>query len=288
MRTLTTLLVGFLATFAIASPSRKWVFAPGNRAATNIYEIPAGGSLARVGSRIHVLAANGTVIHVATAGAPTAGQFKFPVSRAAPVDGWVAFAYFLNPGFSVISSFTSTWEVPPLPETDHGQTIYLFNAVQNFSNTILQPVLQYGPSPAGGGPFWAVASFFLDGVNLFHTPLVRKSPGETLNGALTLRSFSSSESVFNYTSQFSNIPGTTLNMSVPAQLNVAAVTLEAYNITAFSDYPAGTTVFSGVNVKFASGETKPDVVWRPVVQADGLESTVDQDGAVDAQITVKY
>ncbi|KAJ7231800.1 hypothetical protein C8J57DRAFT_1580495 [Mycena rebaudengoi] len=38
----------------------------------------------------------------------------------------------------------------------------------------------------------------------------------------------------------------------------------------------------------ASGETKPDVVWRPVVQADGLESTVDQDGAVDAQITVKY
>ncbi|KAJ7289878.1 hypothetical protein C8J57DRAFT_1278584 [Mycena rebaudengoi] len=270
--TLTALLVGFLATFAITSPSRMWVFAPGNRAATNIYEIPAGGSLARVGSQIHVLAANGTVIHVATAGAPTAGQFKFPVSRAAPVDGRVAFAYFLNPRFSVISSFTSTWEVPPLPETDHGQTIYLFNAVQNFSNTILQPVLQYGPSPAGGGHcFWAVASFFLDGVNLFHTPLVRKSPGETLNGALTLRSFISSESVFNYTSQFSNIPGTTLNMSVPAQLNVAAVTLEAYNITALSDYPAGATVFSGANVKFASGETKPDV-------ADGLEST----------ITVKY
>jgi hypothetical protein len=48
----------------------------------------------------------------------------------------------LNPGFSLISSFTATWEVPPLPETDHGQTIFLFNAVQNYSNTILQPVLQ--------------------------------------------------------------------------------------------------------------------------------------------------
>jgi hypothetical protein len=61
-------------------------------------------------------------------------------------------------------------------------------------------------------------------------------------------------------------------MSVPALLNVAAATLEAYNITALSDNPAGATVFSGINVEFASGETKPDVVWRPVADtADGLE-----------------
>ncbi|KAJ6542305.1 hypothetical protein DFH09DRAFT_1089119 [Mycena vulgaris] len=98
-----------------------------------------------------------------------------------------------------------------------------------------------------------------------------------------------SESMFNYTSRFANIPGTTLNMSVPALLNVAAATLEAYNITALSDYPAGATVFSGINVEFASGETKPDAVWRPVGDTvDGLGSTVDRDGAVDAQITVKY
>jgi hypothetical protein len=141
MRALTALLVGLLAPFTIASPSVERVFYPGNRAATNIYEIPPGGSLAHVGSKIHVLAANGTVIHVATAGAPTAGQSKSAVSRDL-MDGWVAFAYFLNPGFSLISSFTATWEVPPLPETDHGQTIFLFNAVQNYSNTILQPVLQ--------------------------------------------------------------------------------------------------------------------------------------------------
>ncbi|KAJ6540583.1 hypothetical protein B0H19DRAFT_1239781 [Mycena capillaripes] len=287
MRALTALLVGLLAPFTIATPSVNRVFAPG-RAVTNIYEIPPDGSLARVDSKIHVLAANGTVIHVTTAGAPTAGQSKSAVSRDL-MDGWVAFAYFLNPGFSIISSFTATWEVPPLPETDHGQTIFLFNAVQNFSNTILQPVLQYGPSVAGGGSFWAVASFFLDGVNTFHTPLVRTSPGATLNGALTLTSFSSSESIFDYTSQFTNIPGTTLNMSVPALLNVAAATLEAYNITALSDYPAGATVFSGINVEFASGETIPDVVWRPVADtADGLGSTVDKDGAVDAQITVEY
>jgi hypothetical protein len=148
MRALTALLVGFLAPFTIASPSVERVIAPGYRSATNIYEIPPGGSLAHVGSKIHVLAANGTVVHVATAGATTAGQSKSAVSRDL-MDGWVAFAYFLNPGFSLISSFTATWEVPPLPETDHGQTIFLFNAVQNYSNTILQPVLQVRGSQSG-------------------------------------------------------------------------------------------------------------------------------------------
>jgi hypothetical protein len=81
MRASTALLVGLLASFTIASPSVEKVFAPGYRSATNIYEIPPGGSLAHVGSKIHVFAANGTVIHVATAGAPAAGQSKSAVPR---------------------------------------------------------------------------------------------------------------------------------------------------------------------------------------------------------------
>ena len=42
------------------------------------------------------------------------------------------------------------------------RTIFLFNGIQN-STSIYQPVLQWGPSAAGGGNFWTVASWYVDG-----------------------------------------------------------------------------------------------------------------------------
>ena len=60
----------------------------------------------------------------------------------------------------------------------HGQTIFLFNGIEpgDFSH-ILQPVLQWGPSAAGGGASWSVASWYVGGGNAFHTNLVRGRRG---------------------------------------------------------------------------------------------------------------
>jgi hypothetical protein len=54
-----------------------------------------------------------------------------------------------------VTRFTTTWTVPAAPSTHSDQTVFLFNGIQN-STMIYQPVLQWGPSGAGGGNFWAV------------------------------------------------------------------------------------------------------------------------------------
>ena len=54
-----------------------------------------------------------------------------------------------------------TWAVPPDPGSYNGQTVFLFPGFEDYNDvkSILQPVLQYGPSAAGGGEYWSVAAW---------------------------------------------------------------------------------------------------------------------------------
>ncbi|KAK6981619.1 hypothetical protein R3P38DRAFT_2578186 [Favolaschia claudopus] len=268
------LLVGLLAPLALAAPTAEMVLTPaGYRPATSVHEIPADAALAHVGSEIHVVSFNGTVLKkVAAATRPT------PVKEAVSAlqTGWVAYASWMNEDSSPISSFTTTWT-----------TIFLFNSIEpEDMSAILQPVLQYGPSAAGGGSFWSVATWYLAPSSTFFTSPVRTFAGATLHGIITLTSFSRSS--FNYNSQFTNIGGTFLSISSTVQLTYATETLEVYGVTAKSDYPAGSTVFSGINLKLANGNT-PSVSWdHQDDTADRLSTIVDTDGATNARITIDY
>jgi hypothetical protein len=54
-----------------------------------------------------------------------------------------------------------TWAVPPDPGSYNGQTVFLFPGFEDYKDvvSILQPVLQYGSSAAGGGEYWSVAAW---------------------------------------------------------------------------------------------------------------------------------
>jgi hypothetical protein len=162
----------------------------------------------------------------------------------------------------------------------------LFNSIEPASgNAILQPVLQYGPSAAGGGGYWAIASWYLVGGQTYHTSPIQVSVGKSLDGIITLTSTSGSS--YNYVTSFSNVAGTTLTATGAAQLVWATETLESYSVTSSSDYPTGSTVFSAINLKTSSGT--PSVTWGPVSDtADGLITTVNTQGATNAKITIKY
>jgi len=43
--------------------------------------------------------------------------------------GWIAYAYWLNTTGKPVTGFQTTWNVPPAPATDNGQTIFLFNGI---------------------------------------------------------------------------------------------------------------------------------------------------------------
>ena len=72
--------------------------------------------------------------------------------------------------------------VPNNPSTNGG-LIYIFNGIEPSSqNWILQPVLQYGSSPAGGGNYWGIASWLVGTGGAWHSPLERVNPGDRLWG----------------------------------------------------------------------------------------------------------
>jgi hypothetical protein len=80
-----------------------------------------------------------------------------PAQIPALGSGWITYAWWQNATGRPITSFVTTWVVPPAPRTQSGQLIYLFNGIQN-STMIYQPVLQWGYNNAFGGNYWCVAS----------------------------------------------------------------------------------------------------------------------------------
>lgn len=245
--------------------------------ASNVHAVPTGGSVNVVGNEIHLLDASNNVVHVAQADYTLRPDWQ---------SGWIAYAWWYN---SVTSSpinwFNATWTVPPVPLTYHGQIVYLFNGMQPASgNAILQPVLQYGVSPAGGGAYWAVANWYLVSGHIYHTSLVNVSVGQALYGIMAPTS--SSGSLFNYVSWFSGI-GDPLYVTNSSQLDWATEALEAYSINAATDYPAGATLFYNINLYRTTGI--PSVSWTATYNtADGLTASVVANGAVNAQVRFSY
>jgi hypothetical protein len=175
--------------------------------------------------------------------------------------------------------------VPPASATDHGQTIFLFNGIQN-STMIYQPVLQWGPSAAGGGSYWAVASWYVDGQGgvAFHSNLVSVNPGDVLVGVM--RQTGQSGSQFSYACEFVGIANTSLPISNVEELTWNIETLEAYGIQQCSDYPnTNFTAFVGIDLQTSAGN--PAITWTPVnsvtdcVQNTHVVSNANTGGEVD-------
>ncbi|KAJ7110684.1 hypothetical protein C8R44DRAFT_800453 [Mycena epipterygia] len=280
-------ILGLLIPNALAVPVATSVLTPGGYRPNNtIHEVPVGGRIAHIGSDIHVLDASGVIIHVAS---PTSGEPAAAVVPRQEETGWVAYAFWLQSDSSdPIASLSTSWTVPPVPTTEHGQTIFLFNSLEPSGgvSAILQPVLQYGPSGAGGGDFWAVASWYVVDGQTFFTSLVPVEVGQPLDGLVSL--LGQNGSTYEYSSQFTNIAGTNLAINTTQQFTFATETLEVYAVTESSDFPAGSTVLSGINLVLESGVV-PDVVWDTSSSVeDGVSATVNVDGATNAEITIAY
>ena len=142
---------------------------------------------------------------------PATGEAAPSAQPGTLPDGWQTYAWWDSGASTPITSFVTTWTVPQAPSTNSGQVVFLFNGIQNTGQDlgILQPVLQWGVSAAGGGNVWSVASWYVtSGGQAFHTTLVPVSTGTVLVGRMTQTG--SAGGLFNYSSAFQGIPNTTL------------------------------------------------------------------------------
>jgi hypothetical protein len=238
------------------NPPDEFVLTPGGyRHKSLVHPVDAGVAVNVTTDVIRLMNVQTTNVIEEIAASPTA-----PGTVPALGSGWITYFYWNNGTGTPVSSFKTMWQVPPPPAVqDPGEVVFLFNGIQNYGANfgILQPVLQWGVSAAGGGAYWSVASWYVtSGGQAFHTNLVRVNQGDTLIGVMTLTG--QSGSAFSYTSQFQGINGTELPVQNIAELMWCNETLEAYGINAAGNYPdTPLTEFTEINIR--TGGVAPEL-----------------------------
>ncbi|KAF9267845.1 hypothetical protein L218DRAFT_649398 [Marasmius fiardii PR-910] len=263
-------------TLAAPAQSEGMIMTPGGlRPKSNVIQIPEGGSINLTATEIHLLDASNKIIHVAPR--KEAGLPLTPRSPEFPVQGWISWAQWIR-GSSPIQEFVTTWTVPPNPPVNDGQIVYLFNGLEPGNRAaILQPVLQWGLTPAGGGPYWTVANWYVTIDTAYASTIQNVTVGQTLQGVIK-RTAENADDTFNYISSFANIPGNATLVNSP-ELTLAYETLEAYQLSSLSDYPNGCTVFSEIRITTDNGVETPS--WTTGDDdADNIHTTVGSNGDV--------
>lgn len=227
----------------------------------------------------------------------TGELFSLPKHTVASSDipglgqGWITYAAWMNNSGHPITSFRTTWVVPPPPTTSNGQTVFLFPGIDpaNYNNAILQPVLQWGVSHIGGGPYWTVSSWYVDNVNggAHYSDLIGVNTGDTLVGTISLTEISNGK--FSYLCQFENISGTAISVQNIDELTWCNETLEAYHITTVADYP-NTNMTTMNNISLVTGASNPTVNWQNFnkITDTGQQTMIANNSATNGQVDIYY
>jgi len=176
--------------------------------------------------------------------------------------GWISWTDWRDTTQNQVSSFAASWRVPPAPDVAGGQLIYLFNGLQDANGQhIIQPVLQWGSSPAqGSGTAWGIASFWVGQPTdpMFCTEWVAVDPGIMITGRMIVTP--QDNGLFSCTCQFDNYSGTQLTAEELPALIDCVLTLEAYDTGPSAPYPnIPNTGFTSVEI--ATGPSTPAVQW---------------------------
>jgi hypothetical protein len=220
----------------------------GYRPLSQIAHLRAGQALRGSAQGLTIVDANQLVV------------FRFaPLTMPRLASGWIADAFWQIPSGDSVSAFRTTWKVPAAPATQSGQTIFYFNGICDAGkDTILQPVLQWGASAAGGGNYWSIASWYVSSSGAAHTDLITVNPGDTLVGVMKLTQHSGTQ--FSYTSEFDGISGTSLPAQNIGELVWNNETLEAYSVTQCSDYPSDPVAFTSIGIDTTAATSQVD--WQ--------------------------
>jgi hypothetical protein len=225
-----------------------------------VHELPDGAELDASGN---VVLEDGTAMPaLATCGYQRA---MLNAAVSGPVtNGWVEYAAAFAP--LPITKMTSKFTVPAAPAESTGQLVYFFPGVEPLDGTIiLQPVLQWGTSPAGGGNSWGIASWSC-GPQCVHSKLVAVNAGDSITGSITGSNCNAAGACSwkIYSNDTTTGHATTLSTKgdTKAYTWMQSGVLEAYNVSGCGQYPSASEVFSKVAFYTAKGLIQAPA-WQP-------------------------
>lgn len=181
------------------------------------------------------------------------------------VNGWVEYADWTateTPG-----NMATTWHVPDVPANDVGQTVFYFPSYEPTNGqAIVQPVLQYGVSAAGGGSYWAIASWWVGpGGAARHSSLLQVQPGDTIRGTIKASNCDANGGckflIVTRDETLDNARQLTVVESAP-YVWVQWGVLEAYGVTDCSQFPPENVTFQSLVLDDQDG-TPLSPAWAP-------------------------
>jgi len=241
---------------------------------TCIHRVEHGSKIVETDDQMRIISPSGAVRTVERCPMPNR---RLPTRRtapgASPADGWQVWTTFQHPQNETFTTFVGNFTVPPAPTSFGGGILYMFFGLQSdnwvpIANEppapptfdIIQPVLQYGLGPAGGGNFWGLASWYVTlNAGAAHSDLIKINPGDIVVGNMTMTGATEW-----FISGVVNGKASSISATHPrlASQPWAYTTLELYQISSCSFMPpSGSSIkFSGMHLTDKSGAIEPQ--WR--------------------------
>jgi hypothetical protein len=203
------------------------------------------------------------------------------------LNGWVEDAKYENCtiwGCQPTFAFSGNLVVPSAPSVQAGQTVFLFIGMEDlFENDIIQPVLQWGPSCAGGGNYWSIASWYVWGKTCSTaswSPLEYVAAGNLLH--LTMLQEGTWQWFIEAQDESSGAYSWLLTGDFSPAMFYAYVTLEVANFGSCSEMPAsGESSFFDLSMTPAK-----DAVWAS--EYPNNECSADHDDLDGSTVVLHY
>jgi len=200
-----------------------------------------------------------------------AGSYKIdkcpqPGTYSALPSGWAVYEMYQST--QGVTSYNGTWVTPGTPKAQQTQTLFTFTGLQNAflengqpadSISIIQPVLQWGVSAAGGGQYWSLASWYVGNQGtVVYSTIQQVANGAQIMGTMVMNA----NNTWTITAASGSIT-TSINVSPGASELYAFVTLEVYSVVKCGDYPTGTIPYTNLMIDIAGKPSTPS--WTPTV-----------------------
>jgi hypothetical protein len=149
-------------------------------------------------------------------------------------------------GFNWFNLLQGKWLVPSNPASN-GALLYYFNGMQTpgTNPTIIQPVLQWGTGPAGGGNKWTVGAWYVGTNGVMNvSSLMDVATDDIIVGTMTGFPCDSTTGICTWQVRAARYQSTTymgaveINATASDKMNFAAKAVkEAYSVTSCGQYP---------------------------------------------------
>ncbi|KAF7302802.1 hypothetical protein MKEN_01242000 [Mycena kentingensis (nom. inval.)] len=290
-----------LLTAASSVSGEGMVLTPrGLRRSSTVHQVPAGGKVQHMpDSSIHVLDPSGATIEVVNPEVvnPEVVARRAPTPILSPNDLFAYGQVFNSNDVMPYGTLNVSFAVPPQPTKNDNQSVFLsgpmmYSVDEDTFADFTNSALQWGPSAAGGGAFWSVSTWYFASGEMFFTPLVNVSVGQTLNTEMQLIGIPNC--AYNYLTQFTNIPGTNMLIFGAKQLRGDFLSLEVpgavivNGVTTRGEYPVGSTTFTTA-LRYLNRDS-PGAFWGAIsnTQNNRNVSASSPTNGADAVIRIDY